>query len=121
MSKKPSQKASIDKISAQSILRSVPYNEGFHFFTAIGAATGGTAVDLFGFYEELREVDLTSVRFHFQREDFQNWFATTLGDIELALEIEKINPKQSDEKLKEELVRLIGDRLTMLYAKAQET
>ena len=54
MTEKNTVTASLDKSEAQTILRSVPYSRGFHFFTAVGNYTGETAIDLFAFYEELK-------------------------------------------------------------------
>ena len=81
-------KATIDKIAAKKILSSVSYEKGFHFFTDIGKETGEPAINLSGFYEELRVIELQSVRFHFQRKDFQNWVKNVLGDPELAQRID---------------------------------
>ena len=67
MEKKNAVTSSMEKSKAQSILRSVPYSQGFHFFTAVGVYTGETAIDLFAFYEELKVMDIESVGFHFPR------------------------------------------------------
>jgi len=72
---KPStDKASVDKAAAQKILSSVGFETGFYFFIDIGKKTGEPALDLSGLYEELRVIELQSVRFHFQRKDFQKWY-----------------------------------------------
>ena len=112
---KPSLKTpSIDKIAAQKILSSVPYENGFRFFTGIGKYTGETSINLFSFYEELRTIELSSVRFHFQRGDFQNWMRETLGDKELADTINKINAEVSDENLREALLKIVQTRFAEL-------
>ena len=72
---KPStDKTSVDKAAAQKILSSVGFEKGFYFFIDIGKKTGEPALDLSGLYEELRVIELQSVRFHFQRKDFQKWY-----------------------------------------------
>ena len=114
MSEPSKKKPTIDKAAIQKILSSLPYEKGFHFFTDIGKYTGETAINLFSFYEELRTIELASVRFHFQRRDFQNWTRETLGDKELADEMNKINAEQSDEKLKEALLKIVQTRFSEL-------
>lgn len=92
----------------------MPYERGFHFFSGIGNYTGETAVNLFSFNEELRTIEPQSVRFHFQRKDFQNWIRETLGDVELADRIDKIAGKLSDTNLKRELLKTVQERFEEL-------
>ena len=120
MTEKNTVAASLDKSKAQTILRSVPYSRGFHFFTAVGNYTGETAIDLFAFYEELKAIENEAVSFHFPRRDFQNWVKDTLGDIELANRIDGIAPQQSVEGLKKELVQVVEARLTELHTAAND-
>ncbi len=120
MSKKTTQTTSIDKSAAQKILRSVPYNQGFHFFIGVGKYTGETAIDLFAFYEELRVIESESLSFHFPRHDFQKWITETLGDSELADRIDKISPQQPEEKMKRELVETLEARLSELQTLAND-
>ncbi len=103
-----------DKATIQKILAQVSYENGFHFFTDVGKSLGETAISLFSFFEELRTIELSSVRFHFQRRDFQNWIRDTLGDKELADGIDKIKAELSDENLKEALLKIVQIRLVEL-------
>jgi hypothetical protein len=109
-------KPSIDKSKAQKILGSVPYEHGFHFFSGVGKYTGETAVNLFSFYEELKTIELASVKFHFPRGDFQSWISNTLGDDELAEGIVKIKVDLASEDLRKDLLRLVLTRLQELQA-----
>ena len=72
------------------ILRTVPYEKGFHFYTAPGIFTGETATSLDAFEKKLQVVPAYSVNFHFQLGDFQKWIEDTLGDVELARRISSI-------------------------------
>jgi hypothetical protein len=108
-----------DKSSTQKFLSSVSYDRGFHFFSDIGRYTGETAINLFSFYEELRTIEPSSVKFHFGRGDFQNWIAGTLGDTELAEKINKIGSNLSTETLRKELLNVIRARLEDLQALAK--
>ncbi len=76
--------------------------------------SGETAISLFSFLEELRTIELSSVRFHFQRRDFQNWIRETLGDRGLADTIDKINAELSDENLREALLKILQTRFVDL-------
>ena len=99
---------------------SVPYNQGFHFFTGVGRYTGETTIDLFAFYEELRVIENDSVIFHFPRGDFQKWIKETLGDNELEDRIDKIDPQQPQEKTKKELIETMEARLVELQTLAND-
>lgn len=112
---KPStDKASVDKAAAQKILSSVGFEKGFYFFIDIGKKTGEPALDLSGLYEELRVIELQSVRFHFQRKDFQNWVKDVLGDVELAQRIDMIKTDLTDQDLRNELLKTVLTRFTEL-------
>ncbi len=107
-------KRALTKSEAQKILGSVPYEHGFHFFSYVGRYTGETAINLFGFCEELKTIELASVVFHFQRGDFQSWIRNTLGDVDLAERIDKIRVDSSSEDLRKELLRIVLARLKEL-------
>ena len=119
MSKKITQ-TSVDKPTAQRILRSVPYNKGFHFFTDVGKYTGETAIDLFAFYEEVRVIEKESFSFHFSRHDFQFWVKDTLGDEQLAEQIDKIEADQPLDDVRKKLLGIVESRLTELHSIAKD-
>ena len=114
MSEPSTKKTGIDNVTIQKILRSVPYENGFHFLKDTGKPSGETAINLFSFFEELRTIDLSSVRFHFQRRDFQNWIRETIGDKELADGIDKIDANMSDQNLREALLKMVQTRFEEL-------
>jgi predicted heme/steroid binding protein len=115
---KPPEVTAANKNVAQKILRTVPYEQGFHFATNIGAYTKETAINLFSFYEELKTIELQSIKFHFQRRDFQKWIETTLEDPELSSRIDKTPSGLSDEEIKTELLKTIQERLIELQTAA---
>jgi hypothetical protein len=80
----------VSKIDNSKILRTVPFEEGFHFSTE-NVYSGVTAVSLFDFLGKLETIDLGSLFFHYQQGDFQKWVMNTLGDTELADRIELSN------------------------------
>ena len=96
------------------LLRSVPYETGFHFFIEHGKYTGITACSIVEFAEKIEIVPIKSVLFHFQRQDFQKWLRNTIGDEELAKRIDRIEAWSSDENLRKELFKRLHNRITEL-------
>ncbi|HXZ97778.1 MAG TPA: DUF5752 family protein [Candidatus Acidoferrum sp.] len=72
---------------ARKLLSSVPKEQAFAFYLALGVPTGKYADSLQDFCQRLLEVEPQSVSFHFEREDFQNWLREAVGDEELASEL----------------------------------
>jgi hypothetical protein len=105
---------SIDAATARNILKSVPYEKGFHFFSTDGHYTGETATSLDVFSRDLERADVQSIRYHFGRGDFQKWLKTTIGDQELAANIDKLDRNTSDEIMLNQLTTLLHKRLSEL-------
>ena len=106
----------MDAKTAQHFLRSVAYNEGFHFFMVDGHYSGETAVNLCFFLRDLQHVDIQSIRFHFDRGDFQRWLRTKIGDEELARRIDAVDTNASDETLRQKLASIVEARIVELKA-----
>ena len=96
------------------ILSNVPYERGFHFFTAMDCYTGESATGLNSFVQKLQVIEAGSIGFHFSRKDFQNWIKDVIKDEELAEVIDRIKEDQSNEDLRKEIVKTIQTRLTEL-------
>jgi len=101
----------IDATTARKILSSVPYEKGFHFFSTDGHYTGETATSLAAFSRDLEREDIQTIRFHFERGDFQKWLSTTICDEELTRRIDVLNKNSPDEELRTQLVEIIQKRL----------
>ena len=109
--------SSIEPKLASKILTTVPYNNAFYFSTNIGQYNGSFAVDLADFCQKIRTIDVRSVDFHFKRGDFEEWIRGTLGDVELANEINKtnkINKTIQGEELRVKICQTVERRLTQL-------
>ena len=100
--------------AAQKILNSIPYDQGFHFFMPDGHYTGETAMSLCSFLRDLGSIDVQSIKFHFDRGDFQKWTRTTLGDEELARTIDELDKKIPEENLAEKLADIVQKRISEL-------
>ena len=99
---------------ASRILRTVPYNNAFYFFTDIGQYSSKFAVSLTEFCKRIETIDIKSVNFHFKRQDFEKWIRGTIGDVDLANEINKINKSIQGEELRVKIYQTVERRLTEL-------
>ncbi len=100
--------------AAQKILMPVPYAQGFHFFMPDGHYTGETAMSLRSFLREMGSINIQSIKFHFDRGDFQKWLRITVGDEELAQTIDKLDKKIPEENLGEKLAVIVQKRISEL-------
>jgi hypothetical protein len=107
-------KQTISESPYSKILNEVPYDCGFHFCTGVGNYAGITAISLSDFAEKLKMVDANSVKFHFQRNDFQNWVKDALCDEELSEKISFIKRELSGDELRGELLGVVNSRINHL-------
>ena len=98
----------------RTILRKLPYDQGFHFYKTFGQYTGITATSLNEFQSKLKIVDEQSLLFHYPRGDFQKWIHNTLKDQKLANQIAIKNSNLSSRNIRENLVKIITIRLKEL-------
>ena len=73
----------ITKEKAAAIIAYLPHDKAFNFYVTVGKPLNIHAHSLRDFANKLDRADITSVEFHMQRGDFENWFRG-LGDEELA-------------------------------------
>ncbi len=101
---------------AQNSLRTVSYDDGFHFYTEIGKYSGLTATSLSEFVDKLQKVPAESAVFHFRRGDFQKWFRGIIGDELVAKRIEQLQgwSDSSAENLRKDVVKAVEARITEL-------
>ena len=114
------EKQTIEKRKNLNLLNTVPFENGFHFYTELGKNTGITASSTIEFAEKLQIIPIQSVTFHFQRQDFQKWLKNTIGDEELAKRIDQINAWVHDENLRKELFKTVQNRITELTKSSQQ-
>jgi hypothetical protein len=89
-------------------------NNAFYFFTDIGQYTDRCSTSLADFCNTIWTIDIRSVEFHFKREDFAMWIKETLGDNELANDINRISKTIRGEELRTILYQTVETRLTKL-------
>ena len=95
------------KPTSKKPLATVSFENGFHFCTNIGNYAGITATSLNEFVSKLKIVPVESVKFHFQRKDFENWIRYTIKDVALAERIGKTKAEQSPEDLRKEILKTV--------------
>ena len=98
-------------VSTSEILKTVPFEKGFHFFTESMGYTGITATSIFEFEEKLKIVSAQSVEYPFRRHDFQKWISDSIGDVELATQIDRLNTQLSSENLRKALLKILRKRI----------
>ena len=101
--------------SISRILRKVPRENAFYFFTSIGNYIGENATSLEEFVRKIKEVDAKSLEFHLYRGDFEKWVAETLEDEELAEKIrslKSLNP--AGNSLRNQLYLIVSKRYEKL-------
>jgi hypothetical protein len=97
------------------ILRTLPREKAFYFFTSIGNYTGESASSLKEFMEKINEVNIKSLEFHLSRGDFEKWIAEVLQDEKLALELKKMQEfNLTGDAIRKELYNTISNRLKQL-------
>ena len=99
--------------SSARILRTLPRKNAFYFFTSVGNYTGQSAMSLEEFANKIREVETTSLEFHFYRGDFEKWTAEVLEDSELTRRIGAV-------KLLEPVGNHLRDQLDFTVSKRLE-
>ena len=73
----------LTKEKALHILRELPKEEAFYFYTGIDQYVGVYANSLNDFCDKIQTVNVKSIEFHAPRRDFELWL-DSLGDLELA-------------------------------------
>ena len=80
----------MSETKSQKILRNLPREQAFYFFTSIGNYTGESAVSLEEFAKKILQVNVKSIEFHLYRGDFEKWITETLEDNTLAGKIRNL-------------------------------
>jgi len=75
---------------SSQVLRNVPREKAFYFFTSVGNYTGMSAASLKEFMEKVNGVNVKSLEFHLQRGDFEKWVEEVLQDKDLARDIKRL-------------------------------
>jgi hypothetical protein len=105
--------------TASRILKTVPREKAFYFFTSIGNYTGMSASSLKEFMERINEVNVKSLEFHLYRGDFEKWVAEVLQDADLAGEIRRLQKLNlSGNSLRDQLSFTVTKRFKRLTSQS---
>jgi hypothetical protein len=91
-------------VNTSKILKAVPFEKGFHFFTESMGYTGIAPTSIFEFEEKLKIVSAQSVEYHFRRHDFQRWISDVIG-------ARALNTQLSSENLRKALLNIVRKRV----------
>jgi hypothetical protein len=104
------------------ILKTVPREKAFYFFTSIGNYTGVSASSLKEFMERINEVDIKSLEFHLHRGDFEKWINEVIQDGQLAAEIRRLQGLNLvSDALRSRLYVTVSRRLKQLTGQSSPT
>ncbi len=80
----------LSKPQTSRILRILPREKAFYFFTSIGNYTGESAASLEEFTKKILDINIKSLEFHLYRGDFEKWIDQTLEDKDLTNKIKQL-------------------------------
>ena len=108
----------VNKEITSRILRTLPREKAFYFFTSIGNYTGESASSIKEFIDKINQVNTKSLEFHFYRRDFERWTAEVLEDETLAKNIEVLRRLSlAGDRLKSELHQILTKRYSILKSR----
>ena len=102
------EKKSVTKRTRTKPPVTMPFEQGFHFYTGIGAYTGETAINLKEFAAKLQIVPTEAITFHFQRKDFQQWIIDIVKNASLAKRMNKIKQGLCPDDLRKEILNIVN-------------
>jgi hypothetical protein len=101
--------------SSARILRTLSRENAFYFFTSFGNYSGHRAMSLEEFAHKIDEVELSSLKFHLYRGDFEKWITEVLEDKELVKRISDLKHLEPiGNALRDQLVFTVSKRLEEL-------
>jgi hypothetical protein len=97
------------------ILRILPREKAFYFFTSIGNYTGESAASLKEFMEKINHVNMKSLEFHLYRGDFEKWITEVLEDKKLAEDVGRLQKSNLlGDHLRNQLYMIVSRRYQQL-------
>jgi hypothetical protein len=105
--------------SPSKILKILPKEQVFYFYSSIGNYTGKSASSLEEFLERAKHVDVKSLEFHLYRGDFEKWISQTLEDSRLTQEFRNLRTqKVTGTHLRDYLCYIVSKRLRDLKSRS---
>ncbi len=85
----------------------LPISKGSHFFKCVGHCAVVTVNCLEQFLVLLQNMDTGTIRFYYERGDFQKWMKNIVGASELARRMDSIRGEISGENLRKQLMGIV--------------
>jgi H+-transporting ATPase len=105
----------VERDEAANVLRTVTPDKAFTFYRDYGQPLGVTLKSLDDLAASVKTIEASSVKFHVEEGDFENWFAM-LGDKSLAGQVAALRGKNiSSDKLKEKVSSMVNKRVGQLH------
>jgi hypothetical protein len=105
----------IRRDEAANVLRTVTLDRAFNFYREIGQPLGANSRSLDDFAGVIEGIDLSSIRFHVERGDFESWFRM-LGDKSLASQVAALRGKSiSPDELRGKVNSMVSARVDQLH------
>jgi alpha-amylase len=103
------------ELAAKRLLRHLPSGMGFTFSYEFARSSDLTVHSLDEFVSGLKKVDVSSIMFHMERQDFERWLRFVVGDSDLADQITKITTKKMNgETLRKKILVATKKRIRQL-------
>ena len=100
----------VDTKQVSHLLRELPLDQAFHFYTGIDRYIGVYANSLTDFCKKIMGVTPESIEFHLRRRDFESWLQG-LGDLELAERLGLIRGMElSEDGLQKKVYKTVKSR-----------
>jgi len=104
------------KECAKQLLTKASNEDAFHFYIGMDKPLNLFACGFKDFLEKIQAVDSTSLEFHVNRGDFENWFIS-LGDAEIAKKMTLLKATGiRGDPLRAKLKEIVENRITELSA-----
>jgi alpha-amylase len=110
------------ELTAKRLLRQLPAEKGFTFFTMFARPTKQAVHSLKEFHAALSIVDIKSIQFHMERGDFARWIRQVVGDEKLADETANLSHKKLiGESLRKTILNIVKNRIIELEQMAAKS
>ena len=111
------------ELAAKRFLRRLPAGMGFKFSYDFVRSSGLTVNSLSEFVSILKTINLSSIRFHEEKGDFERWIRQVIGDHKLADKIATVKRSKRNlkgEALRKTVISIIAKRLKELNEITEE-
>jgi hypothetical protein len=103
----------------KNVSSELPVAKGGHFFKCVCRCAEATLDCVAQFSVILNNMDINTVKYYYERGDFQNWIKCNIGNNGLASQVSRNRTEFSGESLKRELLKLVNGCVVQLRKQLQ--